>query len=83
LRGSGDLALVRQMGKKAPNFSSAQFGRMTLAMEDDEAADPVRIGFLRPNTEVFETNDALDLVQQLRLVLLGDAGDVRFHAQGL
>ena len=56
------------MGEELPDLGRAHLLRVALAVEEDEAPDPVRICLLGPDREVAEARDGADAVQELRLV---------------
>jgi hypothetical protein len=58
------------MGKKCFNLGSAQFRSMALVVEEDEAANPLLIGFLSAVGVVLYTNCLPHLIQEFLRVLL-------------
>lgn len=52
LRGSGDVRLDRQVREEPPNLVGSHLGGMALLVKEDEAPDPVALGFFGAETEV-------------------------------
>jgi hypothetical protein len=73
LRRSGDVQLDSQVRKKRLDMRSRQIRWMAIAMEPDEAFDPVDVCLLGTKAVVLEPDAVADLVEQPR------ADDVRWH----
>ena len=66
LRCRRDTAFDRQVREKRGDLRGAEFPRVTLAVEDDEAADPVDVGAFGTHRVVAQANLGSDLVEQAR-----------------
>jgi hypothetical protein len=77
-RGAG-VAVHGQGGEEGFDFALAHVGGMTLAVEDDEAADPVHVGLLGAQRVVTGTHGFADAVEQTWAL----AGDGRKHRSAL
>jgi hypothetical protein len=73
LRRSGDVQLDSPVRKKRRDMRSRQIRWMAIAMEPDEAFDPVDVCLLGTKAVVLEPDAVADLVEQPR------ADDVRWH----
>ncbi len=67
LGGGGDVALGGKMGEEGLNVGCAHFGRVAFVAEEDEAANPVYVGFFGAVGVVFGAQGVADLVQELFL----------------
>lgn len=64
LRGGRDVPLDCQMGEELPDLLDAHLLRVALAVEEDEAFDPVRVSLLRADAEVAQACDRADAIEQ-------------------
>ncbi len=64
LRGGSHPAVVGQRREERRHMRRAQLPRVTLAVEENEAPDPVAVGALRAQAVVAEADALADLVQQ-------------------
>ncbi len=64
LGGSGDASFLGEVGKESLDFWCAHFAGVTFVMEEDEAFDPVDVGFFGAIGIVFEAQGFADLVKQ-------------------
>ena len=73
LGGSGDVFLLGEVGEESLDFWSAHFEGVTFVMEEDEAFDPVDVGFFGAIGIMFEAQGFADLVEKFfchrRLIL--------------
>lgn len=63
-RGRGTPALVCQMAQELIDVPAGELGRMLLAMENDEATNPVEVGLLRLPRVAAITHVSAQLVEQ-------------------
>jgi hypothetical protein len=64
LRCRRNAALDGEIGQELGNLGRAHFGRMTLAVKQDEASNPVQIGLLGANAVVLYTYAVADLIEE-------------------
>jgi len=64
LGGGGDVFVHRQVGEKSLDLRRSHFAGMALVVEQDGAADPVQVGVLSTEREVFEADGISDLVEE-------------------
>ena len=76
----GYLAVSGQGGKEVGDFRFGHVARVSLALEKNEPSNPVRVGLVGSEAEVFSLDDIADLVEEFRLVARGSRGYVLGHA---
>ena len=65
------MTLARQMRKELSNFRAPHFARVTLAVVEDETADPVDISLFGAVTVVTHPDGGPDCVQKARWPIRG------------
>ena len=74
LGGGGDPTVAGQMGQKIGQFRLGHFLGMPFSVVQNETANPIAVGSLRPNAKMFASDDITDLIEEFRLVA-GRRGD--------
>jgi len=74
LGGGGDMFLDGQVGEKGFDLLGAHLFGVALVVEEDEAADPVHIGFLGADGVVLAADDLAHDIEQLFLLRPGGGG---------
>ena len=64
LCGRRHVKMARKMSEKFGNFLFGHFSRMSFAVVDDEALNPVDVSLLGANTIMFAADDVPHLIQQ-------------------
>jgi len=64
LGGGGDVAFDSQMGEEGDDFGRAQVFGVAFVMEEDEAFDPIHIGFFGADGIVFEADGVAKLIEE-------------------
>jgi hypothetical protein len=72
LGGGGDIAFNCEVGEEGFDFGDTHFVGVTFVVEEDEAANPLNVGFFCPIGVVFEANGIADLVKELSGWVLHD-----------
>jgi len=67
LGGGGDLPLNGERGQECGDLRGAHLRRMTLAVEEDVALDPVHVGFLSAPTVAAGLDGVADAIEQAGL----------------
>lgn len=67
LRRSGDIAPYRKIAQEGCDFSRTHLTRVTLVVEEDEAADPLQIRLLGSDAVVTQADHFAYLIQHPRL----------------
>ena len=65
LRGGGDVALDGQVGEERLDLRAAHIFGVALAVEQDEAPDPIDVGLLGADGVVLDANRVAHLIEQL------------------
>jgi hypothetical protein len=66
LSGGGDVVVDGQVGEEGGDFGRAHVFGVAFVMEEDEAFDPVHVGFFGADGIVLETNGLAKLVEEFR-----------------
>src|SRR5439155_15339393 len=59
----GYVPLDRQVGEKSDNLRTSHFSRVSLAVEKNEASNPVDVRLLRPDAVMLETDALTHLIE--------------------
>ena len=57
----------REMGKELPELFGSHISGMTFVMKQDEALDPLHVGFFGADTLMFRADDLPPLIQKPRV----------------
>jgi hypothetical protein len=80
LGGGSNVPVASQVREKIRYFRFTHVAGMPFLVIQNEAANPVAIGMLRPKTKMFSADDIADLIEEFGLVTRRRGGYVLGHA---